>query len=428
MNGSKKLFLLLVCSLSTFSLIMLTSCETKPVDPISAEPGIPVQEASQVVGKITDNVTDVGISGVAVGLGGFNATTGSDGGYEFVDNIPGGNYNLTGEKAGYISISKNVTVFGEGFTTSLNYKLAETNPPVTVTPADGALIEEESNDGTITASIPPNAVDEDVEVSLTSTLGLSTPINIEETVAPNQTPVQTNTIEPRDIEFNQPVKITVPLTLPAQYMIGTIVVVRINPDTGAEEVVGTASIVGDQIDYDVTMGGDYLLRAETSLRHVVESGQVFTQIGSIGFSEHPGTSKLLDFDDISTVEVAEGFSQDLVETVFGFASSSRTLTYALSKPSGINTSLTAYVPAIQQDHTWTTETGKIIAKITANGFPVAITNGTVSNGAVGYYCVQEATHGSNISEGWYYVESDGTVGDRYTGNTQGLPTDIDCAE
>lgn len=406
MSRSKRFFLLLVvCSISTFSLIMLTSCETKPVAAISPEPGIVVPEASQVVGEITDNVTDAGISGVAVGLGGFSTTTDADGKFEFEENIPGGKYNLTASKSGFISISKNVTVAGEGFTTSLNYKLTEASAPVTVTPADGADIEEDSNDGAVTASIPPNAVTEDVEVSVTPTLGLSTPINTEELLEANQAPVATNTITPLDIVFAEPVTLTVPLTLPAQYITGVMEVVRINPDTGEEEVVGTATIVDGQIVYDVSTGGDFMIRVETSLTHYVETVTEYVQIGKIGANELPGTSEILNYEDASSVDVGAGFSQDMVETIFGFGASSRTLLYGLTKPSGANSSVTAFLPVVSEVHTFTTTLGKVVARTASpNQMNDGTKSVTVGNRTYNYTCVQtDLTHG-----GWSVVWDEGT--------------------
>jgi hypothetical protein len=49
MKRTKNLILLfMVCSISTFSLLTITSCETKPVDSLSPEPPPPTLDKSQV--------------------------------------------------------------------------------------------------------------------------------------------------------------------------------------------------------------------------------------------------------------------------------------------------------------------------------------------------------------------------------------------
>ncbi len=404
MNRTKNLILLLtVCSISAFSLIMTTSCETKPVDSLSPEPAPPSAGMSQVAGEITDNSTDAGLSDVVIAMGSFNATTDAQGNFEFTDNIPGGNYTLTAQKTGYVSISKNVTVLGEGSTTYLKYKMAQAEPPIVVDPNTGTLIEAFSNDGKLTAFVPVNTFPEPVDVSLTPTLGLSSPIPTDQLLESNEAPLQTFRLLPDDRVYAQPVDITLPLTMPAQFITGTLEVVKVNIESATEEIVGNANIVNGEIVHQVNAGGDYMIRATTQLIHTESSAYTRANIGKLEPSELPGTGRIFNFNDVSNVQIEPGFSRDLIETIFRFTNSSRTLQYGLTKPSGTNTTVTGFLPLLQETHVFSTPTGMVAAKITLqnnNGVRNIAVSGNY--GVIYYVCRQTSqTHNNWASVGYF---------------------------
>jgi hypothetical protein len=341
-------------------------------------------------------------------MGSFNTTTDAEGNFEFTDNIPGGNYTLTAQKAGYISISRSVTVIGPGSTTLLKYKMAQSEPPVVVDPAEDRLIEVSSNDGLLSAFIRANTFTENVEVSLTPTLGISSPIPTDDLLDANEAPLQTFRITPSDINYLEAVSITLPLTMPAQHITGSLEVVLVDIQSGAEQVVGTANIVGNTIVHDINIGGDYLIRARTDLVYRVETNATSEIIGNLGPDELPGTGTVFNFEDESVVEVEQGYSRDMIETIFRFTNTSRTLQYGLSKPSGTNTTITGFLPIVEERHVFSTSTGMVAAKVTQSD------NNGIRNIGVGtetvlidYRCRQTSTAHNNWEGVGYFFTNTG---------------------
>ena len=129
--------------------------------------------------------------------------------------------------------------------------------------------------------------------------------------------------------------------------------------------------------------------------------------GRLGPDELPGTGTVFSYTDESVVDVESGFSRDMIETIFRFTNTSRTLQYGLSKPSGTNTTITGFIPLEQETHTFASSTGMVVAKTTQTGG-----SGTLSIGAgnetllIQHVCRQTtSTHNNWAAVGYFWVET-----------------------
>ncbi|MGD8782624.1 MAG: carboxypeptidase regulatory-like domain-containing protein [Ignavibacteria bacterium] len=396
--------LFIVFMISLFCVLLLHNCGSESVDAISTEPELVTVIPAFIEGEIIDQTTSLGISDVTITLGEITTSTDSDGKFSIEEELPAGTYNLGFEKEGYLPITKQVELMGEGTSRYFKFLLTEQSTPVTVTPDAAAAFGEDSDDGTIMIDIPAGAVTQSTDVSVTPTLGLFSPVNTEEILTASDAPAQIITFLPLDIVFNMPVKLTSPLTLPEEYITEGIQVLRINPDTGEPEVVGDGTIVDGRIEFEITGGGNYLVKAATSLTHTRETVVENMNIANIGADETPGAARLLDFLDETTVFADEGFSQNLVETVVQLTNSSRNIAYSLSKPSGVSSTAKAFLHVSRLEHTYSDQAGNAVLKVNAADNN-ASTYSSIQGDIVVWRCIQSSvTHGSWIG-GYFWGRS-----------------------
>ena len=378
--------------------VFLYSCETSPVSAIQPTTYVEPTVLPQLEGKVSNINTGEVITDAEVTLGGTTVMTDAEGKFTFEDQISSGTTEIIIRHSGFVSVRKNVNIPEIGASIFREFKMPPTAPPVIISAANGGDVSSESDDGTFDTSIPPGAVNEDVEVSVTPTLGASSPVEISSVVTEDEAPAQSVLLEPADLQFNQPVEMKAPLSFPSQYLTGEVDVVRINPTTNQPEVVGTATVENGKFKYNINMGGQYIVKAKTSLRHEVETVREVVKIGELGFNDRPGTFRNFSFTETSDISPDPGFSRKFVETVFGFSNASRSITLAVVKDAGSSNAVSSYAIVEKVIHTYTTPEGRIIAKsVTQNN------QGTESSYGGNYQAKWSAsgTHGIATFLGWW---------------------------
>lgn len=399
MDKFKKISLSLGCiALLFISSVVFYGCNKLAVSPIEPINYVEPTVLPQFEGKVIDAETGAGISNATLNLGGVSQTTDLLGNFSFAAQLSPGAADLTVQAAGYLSTSKSVEIPALGASVFRTYQMIATSPPVTISQAEGGTVEETSDEGTIETVIPAGALAEDTPISITSTLGSASPVDVSTIVtAADEAPAQSVLLEPQDVQFSQPVQMQAPLSFPAEFLTGGAEVVRINPVTRQPEVVGTAVVENGKFKYDITQGGQYIVRAKTSLRHVVQTVREAVRIGSIGFNERPGTFRNFSFNEQSTIETDPGFSKKFIEGVYGFSDASRMINFAVAKDPGSNNAVSAYVLVEKTVHIYTTPSGRVIAKITEGN------SGT------------ESSYEGNFQAKWLTSDVHGTAGSTFLG-------------
>lgn len=360
-----------------FGSLLINSCTKTPVSPIEPVDYVQPIDDPQFTGKVTKASDGTAIAGATVTVNGSAQTTDAAGLFSFEEPLSAGTANVTVSASGFVSVSRTPNIPAQGGSLFKEYSLTVTAPAVVVTAATGGDVTTTTEDGTTDATIPPGAVATDTPVSVTPTLGLTSPVDVNTITAVDEAPAQNVILSPVDVQFTQPVQMSAPQSFPAEYVTGAVNVIRINPTTGAQEVAGTAVMEGGKFKYNVTQGGQYILKAKTNLRHNVQTVTESVLIGEIGANEVPGTVKTFTYTEQTTVVLADGFSRNFVEGVFGFANSSRQVQYTVSKPTGANTIVKFYVNVKKTIHTYTNASGEVLAKVTAdNGGTENETSGT----------------------------------------------------
>jgi len=323
----------------------------------------------EFTGQVINSATNAPIVNSTVTFSGIAKTTDAEGYFAFTDELTDGPNAGQISATGYVSISRTVTIPSAHKV----FSLAQTSAPVTVTAA-GADIAAPTFEGPLEASFPPAAVGSATEVSLTSVLGLTSPVPTITYVSTGQAPAQSVLVQPVDAVFTVPVIMKAPLTLPLED-IDAYEVVRINTTTGVPEVMTNSNItiVGNNFVYEILKGGQYIVRVTTKLIHYQEAVKTATVLGVIGFNEAPGTSKNFAFSGGSTIDQDAGFAENFVEDIFGYSDAPYSLNVSVSKPSGSNIAIAGYSLADKVIHTYVTPSGRIVAKTTvANSSPEEI--------------------------------------------------------
>lgn len=356
----KRINLFMFSIILLFLIAIVFSCKTDPVESLSPEP-VPVLAAvPQVEGVVTDTKTGAPIQGVSLSLGSISITSDANGTFKFDSDLTAGTANLTVQKTGYISFIEKINVPAKGSSVYAALSLAPTAPAVTITSASGGQATATDKDGTSAADIPAGAVSTNTQVSITPYLGSGAAIADKSKISSNAAPAQAVALEPYGTQFSKPVQIAQPLTMPTNFITGPIIVR--DAETGAQ--IGTATVENGKFVYNVSRGGKYLVEVPTQLKHNIVSSKEAIMVGSLGANDKPGTFKTLPFNVTNTVEVAEGFSENLIHTIFEIEPSSRQYTASLSKEAGVSI-VASYAALAKETHTYSA-LGKVVAKSLAN--------------------------------------------------------------
>lgn len=157
-------------SLCLLAVMSVGTMSCKKSDPVPEDVTNPLdEEVYYITGKVTEGTA--ALSGVSVKVSGAEASTATDGTYTLPVKKKG-DYQVSFEKSGYISVSGNVTIASSAAkhsSVALSQALTKANAPVVVKKDEAVEIHsgESQEESVTTLSIPAGAVKEDVAVTVT---------------------------------------------------------------------------------------------------------------------------------------------------------------------------------------------------------------------------------------------------------------------
>ncbi len=314
-------------------VFMIQNCGIEPLGPIPELPPLEVVQPSQISGIIVEDPSGSVVPGVTVTLGPLSTVTDSDGKFAFDQALEQGSYTLTTQKEGYLPISSEVIVAGEGAAINLSFKIAVVQPPVVVTPDQGGTVSSQSSDGAVTVNIPPGAVTTDTPVSVTPLPAATAPVNNTNAVSNTQSAAGSVVITPETVVFEEPVELRFPLTIPVADVNSARV---IKTKDGVTEDLGPATIetglakgsgaASGELVGAIFVGGDISIVVTTNEIEIEISAELLEtyQVGVIELNDPPG-SQLFPFEYGNRVEPLGGYSLSFIEGKLGFSVSSQTV-------------------------------------------------------------------------------------------------------
>ncbi len=185
-----------------------------------------------LTGKIVDESTNNGIEGVLISIGGLTAKTDGKGNFEFGTDLLEGTYTLTATKTNFISLRRNVKIVS-GNSSIASYSMFAKSSGTVINAASGGTILQNS---LYEMSIPPGALPQNTEISITPVLGAGIPLE-----SSNRFTVDAIYLEPSGLTFLKPITIKIPNRL--QFLDPSkIKAVSINSTTFAEEALNVSVV------------------------------------------------------------------------------------------------------------------------------------------------------------------------------------------
>ncbi len=253
LTKSKQLISSLIIAEIILLGILLNSCESTKTAPIIPPPAIEVPPPAPLVlkGYVKDAVSLAAIQGATIILanqeGDILTTLATDqtGGYAYdITNVPGTKFNVSVSAAAYTAKKVVALIDRDKYTTSVPvaYLTKITGTTKNIVAASGGQVTNTSNESLgglpVTLQVPPNALTQDVSITVAS-------LSVNSTIAlppvTNKVITSAANFEPTGLNFAQPVTVSFPLpytTTPGKQL----VLYRLNPITLAWESRGNATV------------------------------------------------------------------------------------------------------------------------------------------------------------------------------------------